>query len=202
MIVALSPRSKTAVRNAPLSTLFLTRIGSRAPARFLLFVSLVVAPLACRSAYGIDPVMDPEAASKTPGRWRADLQLGGYDDGEFERYDIRFDGTDAWIRAAVRQRTRGYRQWVKPLTRQAFEQFAASALQLEPYGWQDHSARGSFAMDKLRLEFQAGDRGRSVYIEGPNNTELLLVDRMRALAGEPPAVAAGASGAADGKRQP
>lgn len=197
MIVAPRSRSKPAVRNFPLRIPDLT-LARPAGTRFLVLLLILSAwaPVACRLAYGVDPVMDPEGAAKTPGRWRADLTLGGYDDGEFERYDIRFDGTDAWVRAAIRQRGRGYHQWVKPITREAFESFAASALGLDPYSWQDHSGRASLSLDKLRLEFQAGDRGRSVYIEGPNNTELLLVDRMRALAGDPPAIVS--SGAAAG----
>lgn len=88
---------------------------------------------------------------------------------------------------------------MKPLSPEVYSRFVLQALALEPYTWRDHSGFGSFGLDKLRLEFRAGDRARSVFIEGPNNTELLLVDRLRELAGDPPAVPERGSSTAAGR---
>lgn len=153
-----------------------------------------LAAAGCRSAYGVDPVVDPAAASKTPGHWIVELGGGAIDGGERERYRADFDGKTARITATVASRTRGSRAWRTEISPSAYSQFVAWALSQAPFEWSDRTARGPAPV--LRVTFRAGDRGRSIRIEGPDFTELGLVDRLRSLAAGPPAAAAPSRAAA------
>ena len=87
--------------------------------------------------------------------------------------------------ASQNVRGRGYRQWQRPLTLAEYSSFVKSALALDPFGWADHSAPSYGAYETMRIFFQAGDRGRSVVLEGPSLEDIVFLDRFRLLAGSP-----------------
>jgi hypothetical protein len=164
-----------------------TGAGSRLMAAVGVVVLAGLASISCRSAYGIDPVTQPDLAAKTPGVWNVSLTGGTLGFGEFERYHVEYDGAHAWVLATQNVRPRGYRQWSRELTPAEFASFAKSALALDPFSWSDHSAPSYGSYETMRLFFQAGDRGRSVVLEGPSLEDIVFLDRFRLLAGEPPA---------------
>ena len=165
-----------------------TRAAARLPLEILAPLALAIVGMAgCRSAYGVDPVTQPDLAAKTPGLWNVVLTGGALGLGEFERYHVEYDGTHAWVLASQNVRGRGYRQWQRPLTLAEYSSFVKSALALDPFGWADHSAPSYGAYETMRIFFQAGDRGRSVVLEGPSLEDIVFLDRFRLLAGEPPA---------------
>jgi hypothetical protein len=149
----------------------------------LLPVALALA--ACRAAYGIDPAADPAAAARAPGEWRAEVTGGLRSPPGVERYGVVFDGSAAWAYASV-PGERGTRAWSRALGPEQFASFAQWALGLSPFEWSDRKSGGP-AAEVLVLRIRAGDRGRSLRIEGPDATERGLVQRMRALAGQGPA---------------
>lgn len=129
---------------------------------------------------------------RLPSLWRADLTGGLLGPSEFEHYHVEFDGTSAWVFASVNARPNGSRQWQRELKREEYESFVRGALALDPFAWVDRSMRGP-SPEKLRFFIRAGDRGRSVLIEGPGMEEVTLLDRMRLLAGPYPASASTSS---------
>lgn len=158
-----------------------TRLIQLASLAALLFLG-GASMLSCRSAYGVDPVKDPAAASRLPGYWK--LELGGsFGSAGTEKYLLQYDGEKAWILGLRPDSSMGGDGSIgHEITKAEYEAFVVSALALDPFNWNDRKVSGQAAFETLRGQILAGDRGRSFVIESPDATERLLFERLRMLA--------------------
>ncbi|MBI3820950.1 MAG: hypothetical protein HY286_19855 [Planctomycetes bacterium] len=153
-------------------------------AKYLLLFAVVFAP-GCRSAFGVDPLKEPEKAAKLPGSWSAELR-GGFGGMATERYFLEFDGERAWILSSKLDASNETVPFGREVTPAEYERFVLTALSLDPLHWSDRRVDAIGPMETLILNFQVADGARSVRIDAPDATERLLVDRLRALANSPP----------------
>lgn len=141
--------------------------------------------LGCRSSFGVDPLTDPDNASRLPGYWNMEIR-GGFGGVEMEKYHLQFDGEKAWIFASRPDGApEGGVSFSREVSLAEFESFTRGALGLDPYHWYDRRAQGPGSFETLNIRFQVADRSHSAHIEGPDSTERLLFERLRTLAGAP-----------------